>query len=206
MDKRIRYILIGCVIVLALILLFLTGWKIIADGRALQTEKNKVASLNTKINTLKDNKALETEKKKNASLAGQIKSLEGQLNTANNNNADQAPAYPSTPEDLIREYYKAVNAKNYGTAWTFGIPGIGWFKTIDDLAISYADYVSTVEVTGVTALGVGGQSDTKKAFSVSFNATYIKPYPGGSHKLPGSIWVTKDGAGNWKIESIGSGI
>lgn len=113
----------------------------------------------------------------------------------------------TTQEQLIYDYYKAVNDKQYETAWAMTTANFkSHYPALADFQASYADYVSSVEAVSVKKLDQFS-TPQKEEYETAYDATYIKQYPAGSGYLPTINVIVPDPAhaGKWLLDEIGTG-
>lgn len=118
------------------------------------------------------------------------------------NTSDESGTYPTTAEDVIRAYYKAINAQDYETALKY-LAGQMSGKTAADLEKSYGDYISSVSISSIKR-EEKIDYDGRSIYSVVFSAEYIQHYPAGNGNLP-TVHSLKQIDGQWKIVEIGTG-
>ncbi|MBU3707196.1 MAG: hypothetical protein FGM50_11040 [Mycobacterium sp.] len=95
---------------------------------------------------------------------------------------------PSTPdEQTLVSYFEALNARNYGTAWTFfGEDVQSMYGSPRRFAEVMNAHVDCVRLLGVTPYGA-------HTYLVNLAAQYVTPFPAGSGALQ-SFWTVEDGA------------
>jgi hypothetical protein len=102
------------------------------------------------------------------------------------------------PEDVIKAFYKAVNAQDYKEADRYRI-GLSAKK----LKKIYQPYIKSVAVTKIKKMPEIQKG--KLCYNVIFKATFLKPYPAGGGTLPTFHCLKKDKKGNWRISNISTG-
>ena len=102
------------------------------------------------------------------------------------------------PEEVIKAYYKAINAQDYKKAAKYraGLSG-------KKLAKIYEPYIKNVSVTKLKK--APDKEKTKVCYNVQLKASYIKHYTAGSGDLPTFHCLKKDKKGNWRISNITAG-
>ena len=113
----------------------------------------------------------------------------------------------TTQEQLIYDYYNAINNKHYETAWGMTTDSFkSHYPTLAAFTASYADYVSSVKAVSVKQLAQFS-TPQKEEYETAYDATYIKQYPAGSGYLPPINVVVPDTvhAGKWLLDEIGTG-
>jgi hypothetical protein len=113
----------------------------------------------------------------------------------------------TTQEQLIYDYYKAINNKQYETAWAITTANFkSHYPTLADFKASYADYVSSVTAVSVKKLDQFS-TPQKEEYETAYDATYIKQYPAGSGYLPTINVLVPDPAhtNKWLLDEIGTG-
>ncbi len=89
-------------------------------------------------------------------------------------------------EQTLVGYFESLNAKNYGSAWSFfGEDVRAMYGSERNYAAVMNDYVDCVRLLGVTPYGAN-------TYLVNLAAEYIKPFPAGSGALP-AFWTVDDG-------------
>jgi hypothetical protein len=110
-------------------------------------------------------------------------------------------------QQLIYDYYNAINNKHYDLAWAMTTADFkSHYPTLAAFTASYADYVSSVIVVSVKKLDQFSTAQ-KEEYETAYDATYIKKYPAGSGYLPPINVVVPDPAhaGKWLLDEIGTG-
>jgi hypothetical protein len=100
----------------------------------------------------------------------------------------QPEATPHGPgEQVIVDYFRAVNDRNYGIAWGFLAPSMhDMYGTLPDFVSVMNQHVKCVRVTNtVPAAGT-------RALRVSFDAEYFTPFEAGAGTLPPFYRVSGD--------------
>ncbi len=114
---------------------------------------------------------------------------------------DETEAYPATPDDVIRAYYKAVNDRDYGKAATFRAGQMP--ADAASVEKSYADYIKSVAVAAIERKP-SMDFDGRSVYIVTFTTEYLKHYPAGNGDLP-TVHSMQQVDGKWKIVEIGTG-
>lgn len=110
-------------------------------------------------------------------------------------------------EQLIYDYYKAINDKTYETAWAMTTANFKAHRaSFAAFQASYADYVKSVKVVSVKKLPEFS-TPQREEYDTSYDATYIKLYPAGSGHLPTVNVVVPDPShpNRWLLDEIGTG-
>ena len=108
--------------------------------------------------------------------------------------------YPTSAEDVIRAFYKAINDHDYEKAATYATGHL----TADFIRMQFEPYIKSVTVTEIIRhpeWDYGGPP----MYEVHFNAEYIKHYEAGSGNLLTVHQLKQDEAGHWKVAGIATG-
>lgn len=108
-------------------------------------------------------------------------------------------AYPTTAEDVIRAYYKALNDQDYAAALNY-LGGQMGGQEVDSIRVSIEPYVKSVQVAKIerkTSMDYSGWS----VYVVTFTAEYFQPYPAGNGDLP-TVHALQQIDDQWKIVDI----
>jgi hypothetical protein len=101
----------------------------------------------------------------------------------------QPEAIPQGPgQQVIVDYFRAVNDRNYGIAWGFLAPSMhDMYGTLPDFVSIMNQHVKCVRVTKFLPVVGGAQS-----FRVVFDDEYLVPFEAGSGALPLFYKVSPD--------------
>ena len=102
------------------------------------------------------------------------------------------------PEDVIKAYYKAINAQDYKKAARYR-SGL----SVKKLKKIYEPNIKNVSVTKIKKMPEI-QKD-KLCYNVLLKASWIKHYTSGSGDLTTFHCLKKDKKGNWRISNIATG-
>ncbi len=116
-------------------------------------------------------------------------------------NADTGK-YPATPEDVLRAYYKAINARDYNPALSFWSLAKSPLQA-DTLKAQFEPYVKNIEVVSIERR-TAWDHDGESVYFITFSAEYIKHYEAGSEDLQ-RMHALKQINGKWMIVDVGTG-
>jgi len=119
------------------------------------------------------------------------------------------PQSQVVPKDqqVIYSYYGYINDKHYQAAYDLTSDGFkSHYASFAAFEASYRDYVSSVKVVSLTRLDQFS-TNQRIEYQAVYDATYIKPYPGGGGVLPPINVVVPDtvNANHWLLDEIGTG-
>lgn len=120
-------------------------------------------------------------------------------------NGKEDPAL-STQEQLLYDYYAAIDRHNYQDAYGMCSEKYVSGMTLEQFEAMYREYIKSVKVESVTLLPEFS-SPAGEEYRVDFDAVYIKNYPAGSGELPLFHLLEKDPnkPGGWLLDAIGTG-
>jgi hypothetical protein len=110
-------------------------------------------------------------------------------------------------EQIIYDYFAAINAKGYQDAYQ--MLTAKWksiYANYEQFVASYREYISSVTIRSIKKLPEFS-SPGKGMFQVELEANYIKHYPAGSGNIPEFYVLVPDtnNPGQWLIDSAGAG-
>ncbi len=102
----------------------------------------------------------------------------------------QPDAVPQDPgQQVIVDYFRAVNDRNYGTAWGYLAPSAqDMYGTLPNFVSILNEHVKCVRVTKFLPVEGGGP----QSYYVVFDVEYLVPFVAGSGSLPMFFKVSAD--------------
>lgn len=110
--------------------------------------------------------------------------------------------YPTTPEGVIRAYYKAINEQDYSKALSYTTGNLAKME-LDAIRGQYEPYVKNIQVVLIKRWE-NADIGNEQMYEVTFQADYIKHYAAGSGNLQEFHTLLKTDNG-WKITGMGTG-